>query len=465
MNMRDRMNRLRGGKGVEQPQAVAENADNTVNTVNTDNTVNPEIIITTVNTDIAANDGVNQTNLDSSRELLHPVWPTFGVKLRHGEKGDYLVRLREFDLSHRHGTHALGELTNAANGLNEFHAGYGGIDPEHILYLDLETTGLGVGTGNVPFMVGLAYLQGDRFIVEQTLIRHPAEEYAMLYDLEQRLRNYRYLATYNGKTFDWPLVQNRMIMNGLGRGIQQPLHLDFLHPSRSIWRNTLVSCKLSHIEEERLGITRLEDVPGALAPQLYFQFLSDGDPSPLEGVFVHNELDLLSLACLSIRFGQLLKEEIFLLIPHPEETEELVRTGLWLERLGKHSLPEELYCRAVMHESPSSSALAMLAARDKKAGNWERAVLLWQKVMDITDVNKASVGKEACIELSMYYEHRSKELDLSLYYASEALARCQHAYGGMPLDAKAKAELQGVRKRIARLQLKIHKREVGVKTS
>jgi hypothetical protein len=426
------MNRLRGGgdKAAEQPQATIEEAKS-----------------------------------EEAGELPHPSWATFGVKLRHGEKGDYLVRVTELDLSHRHGTHALGELTEAADGLYEFHAGLGGIDPEHILYLDLETTGLGVGTGNVPFMVGLAYLQGNRFIVEQTLIRHPAEEYAMLYDLELRLRNYRYLATYNGKTFDWPLVQNRMILNGLGRLVKQPLHLDFLHPSRSVWRNTLASCKLSHIEEERLGIVRSDDVPGSLAPQLYFQFLADGDPSVLEGVFVHNELDLLSLVCLSIRFGQLLKEEIFQQIPHPEETEELVRTGLWLERMGKLALPEELYERAVKHEKPSPSALAMLAARDKKAGNWERAVLLWQKVIHVTSVSMATAGLESCIELSMYYEHRTKELELSLHYASEALARCQHTQGGRRPDAKATAELQGVRKRIGRLQLKIHKKETGVKSS
>lgn len=434
MSMRDRMNRLRGGgdKTDELPKAALEN---------------------------------EETRLEPDGEQLHPAWSSFGVKLKRGEKGEYLVRITEFDLSHRHGTHALGELIDAAIGLTEFHAGLEPIRPEDVLYLDLETTGLGVGTGNVPFMIGLAYQQGDRFIVEQTLIRHPAEEYAMLYDLERRLRNYRYLATYNGKTFDWPLVQNRMIMNGLGREVKQPLHLDFLHPSRSIWRNTLVSCKLSHIEEERLGIFRSDDVPGSLAPQLYFQFLADGDPAPLEGVFVHNELDLLSLACLSIRFGQLLKEEVFLLIPHPEETEELVRTGLWLERMGKRGLPEELYRRAVMHERPSPSSLAMLAARDKKAGNWQRAVLLWQKVIQVTNVTMASAGKEACIELSMYFEHRSKELDLSLHYATEALARCQQTYEGRRLDPKASADLLGVRKRIQRLQLKIHKRESGVKSS
>lgn len=396
---------------------------------------------------------------------LHPAWSSFGVQLRRGTAGEYLLRRSEFGLDHRHGTHALGELLEAADGLSEFHSEQGRIDPEQVLYLDLETTGLGVGAGNVPFMVGLGFLEGDRFVVEQTLIRHPAEEYAMLYDLEKRLRNYRYLATYNGKTFDWPLMQNRMIMNAMGRNIPQLLHLDFLHPSRSVWRNTLASCKLSHIEEERLGITRTEDVPGSLAPQLYFQFLADGDPSPLEGVFVHNELDLLSLACLSIRFGHLLKENIFNRIPYPEETEELVRTGLWLERMGKSTLKEDLFEKALRQLEPSPSALAMLAARDKKAGNWERAVVLWQKVIHATMESYASSGYDACIELSMYYEHKTKQLELSLQYAAEALTRLQLRFGGSRLDAKAASELQLIRKRIQRIQNKIHKLESGALTS
>ncbi|QNK55232.1 ribonuclease H-like domain-containing protein [Paenibacillus sp. PAMC21692] len=395
------------------------------------------------------------------QEELHPGWASFGVTLRRSVKGDYLVRRTEFSLDYQHGTHQLGELIEAATGLSEFHAAQQPVEPESILYLDLETTGLGVGTGNVPFMTGFAFVQGNKFIIEQSLIRHPAEEYAMLYDLEQRLSNYRYLVTYNGKTFDWPLVQNRMIMNAMGRELKQPLHLDFLHPSRSIWRNTLASCKLSHIEEERLGIFRTEDVPGSLAPQLYFQFLADGDPAPLEGVFLHNELDLLALACLSIRFGHLLREDIFRRIPYPEETEELVRTGLWLEHMGKSELAEELFGRALLHEEPSPSALNKLAARDKKAGNWQRAVVLWQKVVHASGNSLSASGHDACIELSMYFEHRSKELHQSLHYCAEALARMQSVSGGRRLSDKETIALQDVRKRIQRIQSKIHKLELG----
>ncbi|REK77122.1 ribonuclease H-like domain-containing protein [Paenibacillus paeoniae] len=391
-------------------------------------------------------------------ESLHPGWSTFGVELRRNESGSYLVRRSVYPLDHRHGTHAVGELIGASSGLSAFHPEAGEPTPESILYLDLETTGLGVGTGNVPFMIGIGYMSGNSFVVEQTLIRHPAEEFAMLYDLQKKLRNYTYLATYNGKTFDWPLVQNRMIMNALRLAEWTPLHLDFLHPSRSVWRNTLTSCKLSHIEEERLGITRLDDVPGSLAPQLYFQYLAEGDPAPLEGVFRHNESDLLSLACLSIRFGWLLQEQIFERIPYPEEAEELVRTGLWLNRMGGSVLPEVLFNRAMNNNHAASSSLLKLAASDKKAGNWERAVLLWQKAIVQAGERSHKDKLEACIELAMYHEHRTKQVESALAFALQAMACIEqlNLYGGR--DHKHRAEQDSIRNRVSRLRRKLDRR-------
>lgn len=386
-------------------------------------------------------------------ETLHPGWSAFGVELKRNKYGSYLLRRTVYPLDHRHGTHAVGELAEAAAGLAAFHGEEP--PPESILYLDLETTGLGVGAGNVPFMVGLGYMSGETFVIEQTLIRHPAEEYAMLQDLREKLRNYSYLATYNGKTFDWPLVQNRMIMNAMRGPAWEFKHLDFLHPSRSIWRNTLTSCKLSHIEEERLGIIRTEDVPGSLAPQLYFQFLADGNPAPLKGVFLHNESDLLSLACLSIRFGLLLQETIFTRIAYPDEAEELVRTGLWLGRMGRASLPEELFRRAMASEKAAPSSLLMLAAADKKGGNWERAVLLWQKAIWQAGSKHNEDAKEACIELAMYYEHRAKELESALAFALQALERCEAAFGYGRRDSKKRAESEAVHNRISRIRRKL----------
>lgn len=387
-------------------------------------------------------------------EWLDPAWSAFGVKLHTNERGSFLLRKTSYPAAHRHGLHALSEMNAAAAGLAAFYQSHSVPTPDQIIFLDLETTGLGVGAGNVPFMIGIGYMREGGFVIEQMMIRHPVEEYAMLNYLVKKLSHYTFLATYNGKTFDWPLVQNRLIMNGLRRHAWEPRHLDFLHPSRAIWRNTLTSCRLSHVEEERLGIERGEDVPGSLAPQLYFQYLADGNVAPLEGVFRHNESDLLSLACLTVRFGYLLNENLSEYIPLPTEPEEMIRTGLWLEKMGKTELPEHLFNMAMKAEHASPSSLLMLAVRDKKAGNWERAVVLWQKAILHSERQHGQVFREACIELAMYYEHKTKDYHSALIYANRAYEDAAD-YPQLHRDRKLRAELEAVRNRIARLQRKL----------
>ncbi|WP_053376227.1 ribonuclease H-like domain-containing protein [Paenibacillus sp. FJAT-27812] len=428
-SMRERMNRLRGESTEKDKQSEATPA---------------------------VSEDYNEVSLGEEEEQLSPVWETFDVKLLTNETGSFLLRKIVYPINHRHGHHAIEELIEAAPGLSSFHP-LRETSGEQILYLDLETTGLGVGAGNIPFMVGIGYMSKGQFVIEQTLIRHPAEERAMLIYLAEKLQHFTFLATYNGKTFDWPLVQNRFIMHGLSRGMWEPRHLDFLHPSRSLWKNTLVSCKLSHVEEERLGIHREDDVPGSLAPQLYFQFLSDGNPAPLEGVFRHNEIDMLSLAALSIRFGHLLNGNIEQYIPLPDETEEMVRTGLWLERMGKTELPHLLFELAMKKDQPNPSTLIMLAERDKKAGNWVRAVLLWQKAIIHSSTHFGAAAHEASIELAMYYEHKLKDYESALGHANLAFEHALNQSMLIRRDTKKRAELEALRNRITRLRRKAEK--------
>jgi uncharacterized protein YprB with RNaseH-like and TPR domain len=386
---------------------------------------------------------------------LSQAWTAMDVIIRENEQGSYLLRRVLYPLEHVHGHHRLGQLTETAAALSALHAdSTEQPGAERLLFLDLETTGLGVGAGNVPFMVGLAFIEGSSFVVEQALIRHPAEERAMLFDLKDKLVRFPYMVTYNGRTFDWPVLAGRYIMNGFGRLQYEPKHLDFLHPSRSIWRNTLTSCKLSHVEEERLGIKRSEDVPGSLAPAIYFQFLADGNPAPLEGVFRHNEWDMLALACLAVRFGSLLDGRLGKDIPMPEHSEELLRTGLWLERMGRGQLAEPLFL--LLTERPDTSAgwCLPLAARDKKYGNWDRAVVLWQKAAAAAENSVLPTG-EAHIELAMYHEHKVKDYTAALRYAESALELALRRMGIHRHDPKRRAELDAIRKRTERLRKKI----------
>ncbi|GGF89849.1 ribonuclease H-like domain-containing protein [Paenibacillus abyssi] len=437
--LRERMNRLRGAS--PQSSAAEDEAENRP---------------------LQDSDRLKPSE-EEPEDRLSGEWSRMQVRTAANDWGSFLLREVFYPLDYQHGTHRLMELIDASAALSAFHRGSEETPAPsayNMLFLDLETTGLGVGTGNVPFMVGLGYATFDRFVIEQSLIRHPAEERAMLAYLAEKLKNFDYLVTYNGRTFDWPVLAGRYIMNGLGRLDSRLLHLDFLHPSRSIWRNTLTSCKLSHIEEERLNIKRHDDVPGSLAPSIYFQYLADGDPAPLEGVFRHNEIDMLSLACLAIRFAHLLGGRLGIDVPYPEDQEELLRTGLWLDKMGLTDLAETLFARLADKDVPTGSWCLPLAARDKKVGNWERAVLLWQKIALSAEAS-ALPSYEAHIELAMYNEHRSKDLPSALRYAESAMQLALRRPQSRRNDPKLRAELEAIANRLERLRRKQNKGNVN----
>ncbi|WEK55821.1 MAG: ribonuclease H-like domain-containing protein [Candidatus Cohnella colombiensis] len=350
-----------------------------------------------------------------------------GVEIHENEWGSFLLRTIRYPLPHRHGRYALEDLKPYVTYLDAVAARQNTeavpIDLQRMLFLDTETTGLGVGTGNVPFMIGIGYYTDQAFIVEQTLIRHPGEEKAMLHYLLDHLKRTTHLVTYNGRTFDWPVIVNRYIMNGWRSNGVEPAQLDFLHPSRALWRNTLTSCRLSMVEKARLGVKREDDVPGSLAPVLYIQYLNDGDASHLRGVYAHNEQDVLSLASLSVHFAYLLSEEEQKL--EEVEGEELYRTACWLEKHGNGEQAERLFNRLLERDIlPQEQWGLALAARYKKLGKFNQAIGLWQQCAKLTE--QAFVPKvDAHIELAIYYEHRSKELLTALNYVDSALSLLQ----------------------------------------
>src|SRR4051794_13065804 len=205
--------------------------------------------------------------------------------------GPCYVLERRYSLDHRHGPHPLGALRHVAPGLL---ADLGG-DPrlatlphERLVLLDTETTGLAGGTGTHVFLVGLGFLASEpdgatSFVVRQYFLRQLREERALLHALGATLADFGVLVSFNGKSFDWPLLTTRFIMQRLGphRDGRAWPHLDLLHPSRRVWKHRLPSCSLGTLEQEILGVRRDSDVPGALIPELYFRYLRDGDTRPL----------------------------------------------------------------------------------------------------------------------------------------------------------------------------------------
>src|SRR6266849_3779522 len=187
-------------------------------------------------------------------------------------------------------------------------------DPEKWLFLDTETTGLAGGTGTYAFLIGLAWWDAGGLQVEQFFMRDFTEEYSILHELSARVAERPVLITFNGKSFDWPLLESRFTMT---RSIAAPklaAHLDLLHPARALWKLRLGSVRLVELERRvldapRLGWHRQDDVLAALIPQHYFDYLRGGPAEPLAAVVRHNQVDLRGLAALVGKIDALLASD------------------------------------------------------------------------------------------------------------------------------------------------------------
>ncbi len=409
-------------------------------------------------------------------DCLHPAFHKLGVSEVRNEAGAFLHRRVVYPFPHRHGRHDLqllwtlapqlepiahrqsGKRRSAKRGPND------GLDtpvPEAggLLFLDTETTGLGVGTGNVPFMIGIGTCERGAFVVEQCLIRHPGEERAMLSWLTGRFGGVTHLVTYNGRSFDWPVLLNRLILNGWRLSGSEPGHIDFLHPSRALWKHTLPTCRLSTVEEQRLGIVREDDMPGALAPELYMRFLRDGNPEHLSGVYAHNEKDILTLAALAVHFGKLLGGGTGPEPAHPVSRTERFRTAAWLEEHGQADEALRLYAGLAEESEASDGEIGWrleLAARLKRLGRLNQALALWQQAAALAESARFPRA-EAHIELAMYYEHKAKDLEKALAMAETALLLTLRRYDGSrgAAGGREREQRELCEKRIQRLRRKL----------
>lgn len=405
---------------------------------------------------------------------LPETFQRLNIEEAENENGSFLLRRIVYPFPHRHGRHDLELLHAAAPALHPVACRQNGklkgtrripAAPEDtpvpqagaLLFLDTETTGLGIGAGNVPFMIGIGRCTEHAFIVEQSLIRHPGEERAMLTWLLTRFQGVTHLVTYNGRSFDWPVLANRYILNGWRRSGPEPGHLDFLHPARALWKHTLPTCRLGTVEEERLGIVRGDDVPGSLAPELYMRYLQDGNPEHLSGIYAHNEKDILTLAALAIHFGRLLGGGLGSDIPEPAEAEESFRTAVWLEQHGRDDEARRLYERLAAEPDGADGEIGRrlaLADRYKRIGRPELALPLWERAAALSESARFPRA-DAHLELAMYYEHKVKDYVRALRYAETALSLAVRRSASYRLSQAAKEEQARIGKRIDRLRRKL----------
>jgi uncharacterized protein YprB with RNaseH-like and TPR domain len=330
-------------------------------------------------------------------------------------------------------------------------------DPSKWLFLDTETTGLAGGTGTYAFLIGLAWWDAGALQVEQLFMRDFGEEHAILHEVASRIAERPVLVTFNGKAFDWPLLENRFTMT---RSIAVPrlaAHLDLLHPARALWKLRLGSVRLVELERHvldaaRLGWHRQDDVLAALIPQHYFDYLRGGPAEPLAAVVRHNQMDLRGLAALVGKIDALLACD------DRGDVDSLDLFGLsrYLQRRGDSQRAHSACTQAIdlglpkEHDGQARRELALLA---KRRGEHDKAAALWHGLVK-DDRN----GAHACEQLAVYYERRTKDFERALEFAQLGLAKVRRARAlflnrhGQQGSVRTERRLAD---RIARLQTRI----------
>jgi uncharacterized protein YprB with RNaseH-like and TPR domain len=342
-------------------------------------------------------------------------------------------------------------------------------DPSQWLFLDTETTGLAGGTGTYAFLVGLAWWDAGGLQVEQLFMRDHGEEHSLLLELSRRMAERRVLVTFNGKSFDWPLLETRFLMTRAIAPENPAVHLDLLHPARQLWRPRLGSVRLTELERRVLapdGIawTRGDDIDSALIPQIYFDYLRGGAAEPLAGVFRHNEMDLRGLAALAGKvLGILARPES--LADTGDAALDLYGASRLFHRRGdavrSRSLCERALTAGLPHaiERTARRDLALAARRER---DFSRAAALWEEILRGPASGEGRQVRAVCEayeQLAIHYEHRTREPRRAAAFARDAMAAVRKAsqFGTIP-SAERRKLLARWEHRLARLERKLRSR-------
>jgi uncharacterized protein YprB with RNaseH-like and TPR domain len=316
--------------------------------------------------------------------------------------------------------------------------------PQHPAFLDTETTGLSGGTGTYAFLVGIGSIEGDAAIVRQYFMRDYDEEPALLEAVSQQLARHDAVITYNGKTFDLPLIETRFIASRRSPHVIPPSHLDLLFPTRRLLRGILERCTLVDVERSVLQHHRVGDLPGWMIPSVYFQFVREGDPRLIGGVLEHNREDILSLFALT---GWLCR-----VYQSPTESRRdarlLTRVSKTYELLGWRDEAIRVLSHAVTGVSSDDSraeAALELARLHRIMGAGEDAERMWHVAAE-----HPALGLEALIAWAKYLEHERRDFGKARDVVDRALVRIQLRYGPSP-DVAIDGVRQALEHRLARI--------------
>jgi len=329
--------------------------------------------------------------------------------------GEAFVVEEFFDTDHLHGKAPLRfppELDRVAAWARD--ARLASIESGGFLFLDTETTGLAGGSGTYAFLVGVGRFEEGGFRQMQFFLRDPIEEPALLAALESFAAPSDAIVSFNGKSFDIPLLNTRYLTNSAPTPFTELAHLDLLHLARRLWRDVLPSRALGDLETEILGINRTqEDTPGWMIPEMYTDYLRSGDARPLQGIFYHNTMDILSMASLL----ELMAQKLAAPLGNKEQPEELFAIGRLFADLGFSEEAIEVYEGTLglkLKDDTKFRLVENLALLQRRRGDYESAVELWESAVQDGQIY-------AHVEIAKYYEHRSKEFDRALSYTQAAI--------------------------------------------
>ncbi len=364
--------------------------------------------------------GMDQTRSRRRRRgpAIEELLPGEVVDTEHGAFFHY----REgHTLDTRHGHHDLAELlahpTQSAAHLARDHR-LADVDFRRMAFIDTETTGLAGGTGTYAFLVGVGVFEEEGFAVHQFFMRDYDEEPAMLHALGKLLDQLGAVVSFNGKSFDLPLVETRFIMARQTPRLVDAPHLDLLPVARRFWKYRLDSCALSSLETEVLGVQRTQDdVPGWLIPDLYTDYARSGDAREMPRIFYHNAQDILSLVTLAARMCDLLSTPA---LEHADlPGEDLYGLARLLHDLGESARAEAGFAQAAL--TCQTAPVREMAMRDlayllKRQERREEALHWWRELA------RSEGAVYASEELAKHYEWHDEDLSQAMAWTEQGIA-------------------------------------------
>jgi uncharacterized protein YprB with RNaseH-like and TPR domain len=353
------------------------------------------------------------------REAVVPVEDVLSGSVVSTACGQHFETERIWERHRRHGCVDISDLAELSGDLLDSLSGgdIQGCPPERWAYLDTETTGLAGGAGTYAFLIGVGYATPQGFRLRQFFMRDYNEESSLLDSLARFLAQFDVLITYNGKSYDQPLLETRFTMARRRHPFDRLRHLDLLHGARRLWKLRLESCRLVQLENQILGVEREGDLPGELIPYYYFEYVRTQQALRLVPIFHHNAIDILSLACLTAIVPQAYRA--------PEETSfrhgaDLIGLARWLLRADRHEEALRLFHRAVGLGLPDQLLFQTLwetAMAEKRLGRIAAALA------GFTDLagSRNPYRVRALEEVAKYYEHSERNYVMALEVTRSAL--------------------------------------------